>query len=90
MRDEIWETVNLTASAGIACNKMLAKICTDVNKPNGQFYLKPDRDVIVDFMSTKNVRKVPGIGTKTEFILNGIEIQNCADILNNKVKLHFA
>jgi nucleotidyltransferase/DNA polymerase involved in DNA repair len=35
MRNEIFEKTGLTASCGISCNKMLAKICSDVKKPNG-------------------------------------------------------
>lgn len=43
MRMRINELTQLTCSAGIACNKMLAKICSDFNKPNGQTYLEADR-----------------------------------------------
>jgi DNA polymerase kappa len=35
MRKEINEVTKITASCGIACNKMLAKICSEINKPNG-------------------------------------------------------
>jgi DNA polymerase kappa len=66
--------VNLTASAGIACNKMLAKICTDVNKPNGQFYLPPDKTAVTEFINSLDVRKVPYIGVKTENLLNKIGV----------------
>lgn len=37
IRNRVFEAVHLTCSAGISCNKMLAKICTDLGKPNGQF-----------------------------------------------------
>jgi DNA polymerase kappa len=39
IRKEIREITRMTASCGIACNKMLAKICSDMNKPDGQTYL---------------------------------------------------
>lgn len=39
IRQEISDTLGLTASCGVACNKLLAKICCDVNKPNGSTYL---------------------------------------------------
>ena len=39
LRRDIFEKTGLTASCGIACNKMLAKICSDFKKPNGQTFL---------------------------------------------------
>ena len=39
IRNEIKDKTKMTASCGIACNKMLAKICSDMNKPDGQTYL---------------------------------------------------
>jgi len=59
----------LTSSAGIACNKMLAKICTDINKPNGQYRLPPDRDAIRAFVEALPIRKIPGVGKVTERLL---------------------
>jgi len=35
IRKEIFESIHMTASCGIACNRMLAKICSELNKPNG-------------------------------------------------------
>ena len=49
---------------------MLAKICTDMNKPNGQYYLKPDLDEVVKFANDLHVRKIPGIGRMTELVLS--------------------
>jgi DNA polymerase kappa len=46
LRSRIFQITQLTASAGIACNSKLAKICSDVNKPNGQFELKSDEESI--------------------------------------------
>ena len=40
----------MTASCGIGCNKMLAKICSDINKPNGQTYLDFNEKAILEFM----------------------------------------
>jgi DNA polymerase kappa len=69
IRARIKEATKLTCSSGIACNKMIAKICTDMNKPDGQTYLVPDREEILKFMAVLPVRKIPGIGRMTELIL---------------------
>lgn len=87
IRGKIFEMTQLTASAGIACNKMLAKIGSDVNKPNGQFYLPPDKDQILSFISSQNVRKIPGIGKVSEKILNELGISTCSQIIQERVKL---
>lgn len=52
----------MTSSIGIACNKMLAKICSEINKPDGFSYLAFDADKIEDFMRPKKVRDIPGVG----------------------------
>ena len=49
IRAEIQEKTNLTASLGIACNKLLAKICGAVNKPDGLTYLPPSVPDILAF-----------------------------------------
>jgi nucleotidyltransferase/DNA polymerase involved in DNA repair len=58
MRAAIKEKTALTASAGIAPNFMLAKVCADQRKPNGQFCLEPRADAVMDFLQTLPVRKV--------------------------------
>ena len=59
IRAEIFTATNgLTASAGIAPNRRLAKICSEKNKPNGQFHLFSDRAAILDFLAELPLRKV--------------------------------
>ena len=72
LRSDIFEKTGLTASAGIAPNTLLAKIASDMNKPNGQFEIKADPTVILDFMKELSIRKVSGIGNVTEQLLNSI------------------
>lgn len=67
----------MTCSSGISCNKMLAKICTDMKKPNGQTYLQPNEETIKDFMKKLSVRKIPGIGRMTELVLASLEVYTC-------------
>lgn len=58
IRNEVFQETRLTASAGIAANKMLSKICSDINKPDGQYYLPNDREAIMDFVKDLKIRKV--------------------------------
>lgn len=58
MRHRIHLKTRLTASAGIAANCLLAKICSDQNKPNGQYMLPFTVDAVQDFMKDLPVRKV--------------------------------
>ncbi|KAJ3128202.1 hypothetical protein HK098_004948 [Nowakowskiella sp. JEL0407] len=87
LRNEIFARTKLTASAGIAANKMLAKICTDINKPNGQLQLPNDREKIAEFLSKTKVRKIPGVGRVTERLLTSLKIETCDDLRNNLVLL---
>jgi DNA polymerase kappa len=66
IRREIIERTRMTASCGIACNKMLAKICSDMNKPNGQTYLPSKVEDISKFMKSLPVRKLVGVGKVNE------------------------
>ena len=58
LRGSIHQKTGLTASAGIAPNKMLAKIASDMNKPNGQYLVEPTKDGILRFMHSLPIRKV--------------------------------
>ena len=58
IRGRIHSTTQLTASAGIAPNKMLAKIASDMNKPNGQHTIPSSREDILDFIRKLPIRKV--------------------------------
>ena len=78
IRQKIFEDLGITASAGISSNKFLAKIASDWNKPNGQFSI-PDKD-IQNFILKVNIRKIYGVGEKTEIVLNKHRIQTCSDL----------
>ncbi|CAG8437743.1 10133_t:CDS:10 [Ambispora gerdemannii] len=89
IRQEISKkTGGLTASAGIACNMLLAKICSDLNKPNGQYKLENDRQSVMELMKDLNIRKIPGIGRVTERILNALDINTCGDLQGKLVIIH--
>ncbi|KAL6310385.1 DNA/RNA polymerase [Sparassis latifolia] len=87
MRDAVCEETKLTVSAGIAPNKMLAKICSDKNKPNGQFKLEFTPVAIKAFMRDLSIRKVPGVGRVNERLLDSIGIKTCGDIYTHRAVL---
>ncbi|KAH8682733.1 DNA polymerase kappa [Xylariales sp. PMI_506] len=84
MRAEIHERTKITVSAGIAANAKLAKICSNMNKPNGQYVLANERQVIMSFMRDLSTRKVNGIGRVLERELAEIGIKTCGDIYPNR------
>jgi DNA polymerase IV len=64
IRLQIREELNLTASAGVAPNKFLAKIASDWRKPNGLFVVQPAE--VEDFLTPLPVGRIPGVGKVTE------------------------
>ncbi|HEV2133204.1 MAG TPA: DNA polymerase IV [Terracidiphilus sp.] len=64
IRKQIWDELNLTASAGIAPNKFLAKIASDWRKPDGLFVIQPAE--VEGFLTPLPVGRIPGVGKVTE------------------------
>lgn len=63
IRAKIYQKTGLTASAGISINKLVAKIASDYNKPNGQKTVPPEE--VLSFLEALDVRKYHGIGKVT-------------------------
>lgn len=80
MRQKIFDATQLTASAGIAANMFLAKVCSDMRKPNDQFRLSNDVDSIRKFVHSLPIRKVPGIGAVQEQLLMALGVHTCHDL----------
>ena len=78
IRRLIFQKTKLTASSGIGPNKLIAKIASDMNKPNGQCEVA--REDIPDFMADLPVRKLWGIGAVTEQKLDQLGITTCTDM----------
>ena len=78
IRQRIRLETELTASAGIAPNKFLAKIASDWNKPDGQFEVRPDQ--IGDFLVDLPVRKIWGVGQRTAARLHELGMETCGDL----------
>ena len=77
IRQDIYQQESLTASAGVAPNKFLAKIASDWNKPNGLMVITPES--INDFISHLPISKIFGVGKATKEKLDKLNIQTCAD-----------
>lgn len=88
LRQEIHDKTGITVSAGIAANTKLAKICSNMNKPNGQFVLPSDRASIMRFMRELPTRKVNGIGRVLERELREIGVITCGDIYEQRQYLN--
>lgn len=78
IRREILEKTQLTASAGISINKFLAKIASDINKPNGQKTIMPDE--VLGFLEELPIQKFFGIGAKTAEKMKRLGIHNGRDL----------
>ncbi|OJJ51774.1 hypothetical protein ASPZODRAFT_127905 [Penicilliopsis zonata CBS 506.65] len=87
MRAAILEKTKISVSAGIAANAKLAKIASNRNKPNGQFFIPSDRAAIMDFMRDLPVRKVNGVGRVFERELDSMGIKTCGDIYPQRAYL---
>jgi DNA polymerase IV len=78
IRQQIRDELHLTASAGVAPNKFLAKIASDWRKPDGLFVIQPDD--IATFLPPLPVARIPGVGKVTEDRLKQIGVQTVSDL----------
>jgi DNA polymerase-4 len=78
IRLQIREELNLTASAGVAPNKFLAKIASDWRKPNGLFVIQPAE--VEDFLAPLPVGRIPGVGKVTEENLAKLGLRSVGEL----------
>jgi DNA polymerase IV len=78
IREQIREELQLTASAGVAPNKFLAKIASDWHKPDGLFVIQPEN--VETFLSPLPVLRLPGVGKVTEETLEKMGVQTVGDL----------
>src|SRR5438046_5455568 len=78
IRGTIFRKTKLTSSAGIGPNKLIAKIASEINKPNGQIEVTPEQ--VPGFMQNLPVRKIWGIGEKTERKLEELGVKTCGKL----------
>ncbi|UUO22693.1 DNA polymerase IV [Colwellia sp. M166] len=78
IREEIYQATGLTASAGIAPLKFIAKVASDLNKPNGQCTIGPND--VYRFIEKLSLKKIPGVGKVTSEKLQKLGFETCGDI----------
>lgn len=83
IRQQIREELNLTASAGVAPNKFLAKVASDWKKPNGLFVIQPAE--VEAFLTPLPVGRIPGVGKVTEERLSKLGLRTVGDLRARKL-----
>lgn len=78
IRRKIFQEHGITASAGIAPNKFLAKIASGWNKPNGQFVITPTK--VANFIAKLPIEEIWGVGKKTTKKLHAVGLKTCHDL----------
>jgi DNA polymerase IV (DinB-like DNA polymerase) len=78
IKKDIFKTEKLTCSFGLGPNKLVAKIASDFHKPNGLTVVTPR--AVSAFLAPLDIRKIPGIGPKSEMVFRRKELNTVADI----------
>jgi DNA polymerase-4 len=78
IKRKIKETLQLTCSVGVAPNKFLAKIASDLEKPDGLTLIMPEQ--VPQFIESLPIKKVPGVGKKTVRQLEALGIRILGDV----------
>ena len=90
IRQKVKDGTGLTCSAGLCNNYLLAKVASDINKPNGQFFLGSEDNDINAFINTLQTRKICGIGRVMEKTLRGVcGIETIQDLYNKRAEVYF-
>ncbi|EGG20449.1 UMUC-like DNA-repair protein [Cavenderia fasciculata] len=84
LQQKILENTNLTCSMGVAPSPLLAKMCSETNKPNGYFVLDKDPKKCKEFVST-----ISGLGKTRHRLLEMLGLNNVEDVLENKYDLFY-
>ena len=85
IKDEIFLRQGITCSIGVAPNKLIAKIASDIQKPDGLTVVKPGD--VVDFLTPLSVSRIPGVGKKTADMLKSMDIKTIWDLAACDVQL---
>lgn len=85
IRQTIFRETKLTASAGVAPVKFLAKIASDLNKPDGQYVIAPAD--VPGFLRTLPLGKIPGVGKVSAAKLETLGLRTCEDVQNSDLAM---
>lgn len=77
----------MTSSIVIDSNQVIAKMCSEEDKPNRQTYIPFDKESIQKFICSKKLSSIPGIGCVNEQILNGLGINSVGSIKDHIVEI---
>lgn len=87
IKQQAKEEIGITVSAGVAPNKLIAKVASDWNKPDGLFVVAPHE--VEEFMEALPVSKIPGVGKVTTQKMKTLGIETCMDLQAwPKLELH--
>ena len=89
LQREVFEETKLTISIGIAHTRQLAKIASDINKPNGIFSVPRNREEFNNFLYSLKIRKIPGIGGVTERKLQSLGIETIQDVIDKRREIWY-
>ncbi len=78
LHETIRNKTELRCSLGVASSRLVAKVSSDQAKPNGVLYIVPGREA--RFLAPLEVRKIPGVGKKTEEVLHKLGIRRVGDL----------
>ncbi|MGP8336945.1 MAG: DNA polymerase IV [Methanosarcinaceae archaeon] len=84
IKDQVFLREGITCSIGVAPNKLVAKIASDFQKPDGLTVVKPDE--VRDFLTVLPAKRIPGIGKKTANMLAGMGIETIGDLVEYDVQ----
>jgi DNA polymerase-4 len=85
IKKHIRQEIGLTCSIGVAPNKFLAKIASELEKPDGLTVIEPDG--VASFLAALPLSKISGVGKKTQERLNKLGLETATDILKLPEKL---
>ncbi|MBI4288724.1 MAG: DNA polymerase IV [Chloroflexi bacterium] len=78
IRERVWDELRITASVGLSTSKVVSKVASDLDKPDGLVEVMPGEEAA--FLAPLPVRRLPGVGPKTEQVLKGVGVAAIGDL----------